>query len=116
MKPDATKTTRQSCRRTLAKPAQAMGAVLIGSSLARWPATAWLLSPGWELADGRWFLILAVQGGAEAIFWFGVWLLGGKPLRDALARVCATRPVRAILARLSRRARPPHSRSGAVGA
>lgn len=95
-----------------ANTARAVGAALIGLSLLRWPATALLVSPAWELLDGRWAVILAVQTGAEAMFWIGVWLVGRQPLRQALARVSETRPVCAILARTSRLARSVQSRSG----
>jgi hypothetical protein len=66
---------------------------LIALSLLRWPATALLLAPGFELAEYRWVLIPAVQAGAEAMFWLGVRLVG--PLGAALARIAGRWRVRA---------------------
>ena len=64
-----------------------LGGLLILVSFVRWPATAILASPAWGLADYRWLLIPAVQAGAEAMFWIGIWLVGRGPLRAALARI-----------------------------
>jgi hypothetical protein len=66
---------------------RAIGAMLIAVSFLRWPATAMLVAPGFGLAEYRWLLIPAVQAGAEAMFWIGVWLVGRGPLRAALARI-----------------------------
>lgn len=76
-----------------------VGGLLIVLSFLRWPATAMLASPAWGLADYRWLLIPAVQAGAEAMFWIGVWLVGRGPLRAALARISRKWRIRAALAR-----------------
>ena len=99
----------------LATTSQGIGAALIALSLLRWPATAVLVSPAWGLPDSAWVLILAVQTGAEAIFWVGVWLVGRSPLRRALASIAETWPVRTILSRTARVARSMHSKSGVPG-
>jgi hypothetical protein len=83
-------------------PSRAMGAALIALSLLRWPVTAMLASAHWELPVSPWVLIPVVQGCAEAMFWVGVWLVGRKPLRAAMARFAAMWPVSAILARMLR--------------
>ena len=82
----------------------AMGVTLIALSLLRWPATAMLLSPA-SGPDTPWGALLAVQGGAEAIFWVGVWLVGRNYLGGLLARVSGSWPVQAIFARGGRAAR-----------
>jgi len=76
-----------------------IGWMLIALSFLRWPATAMLVSPAWGLPDYRWLLIPAVQAGAEAMFWIGVWLVGRGPLRAALARISGKWRVGAIFAR-----------------
>jgi hypothetical protein len=83
-------------------PSRALGAALIVLSLLRWPITAMLASAHWELPVSPWFLIPVVQGFAEAMFWVGVWLVGRRPLRAAMARLSGTWPVSAILARIVR--------------
>lgn len=82
--------------------AAAIGAVLIALSLLRWPATAMLVSPASGLPATPWGMLVALQVGAEAMFWVGVWLAGRNALGPVLARVAGTWPVQAIFARGAR--------------
>ncbi|HEX9180628.1 MAG TPA: hypothetical protein VF859_09550 [Burkholderiales bacterium] len=82
------------------------GGLLVAFSFLRWPVTALLVAPGFGFADYRWILIPAVQGGAEAMFWIGVWLVGLGPLRAALARTAGMWRVGASFPRSIRVTRP----------
>jgi hypothetical protein len=83
----------------LSDPARAIGATLIVLSLLRWPLTAIVASSASKLPISPWIIIPAMQASAEAMFWVGVYMVGRKPLRAALARLAGTRPVRILLAR-----------------
>ena len=76
---------------------RALGVALIALSLARWPATVVLASPGWISAVNPWYAILALQILAEAMFWCGVWMIGRGRWRELMARVAASRLARAAL-------------------
>jgi hypothetical protein len=98
-----------------ATPSRALGVVLIAISLLRWPATAMLVSSGWEPANSPWVMILAVQSSAEIVFWVGAWLVGRDFLRAALARVAGNSSIRTIVDWVSRVARTASPKSGVTG-
>ncbi|HTP96027.1 MAG TPA: hypothetical protein VMK05_09260 [Burkholderiales bacterium] len=83
----------------IAQRTRLIGVTMLALSFSRWPLTVLLAAPGWGTQPYHWYAIFALQVCAEAMFWTGLWLVGGGWWRAALLRTVQFRPIRALVGR-----------------